>query len=62
MPMFRVTRPYLNLLVKPRIFIKFLQKAWNNTFFPEKKNVCLPYTYLKFSDLLPETYLFFYLA
>ena len=32
----------------------------NIIFFSEKKYVCIPY--LKFSDLLPETPLFFYLA
>ena len=68
--MIMVTRHYLDLLVKPRIF----QVFWKNIilcilkgempfkmhkiiyFFPEK-NVWL--SYLTFSDLLPETYLFF---
>ena len=40
------------------------QNAQNYIFFRQKKNikryVCLPY--LKFSDSLPETLLFFYLA
>ena len=50
-PVFRVTRPYLNLLVKPRIFSGFLDKKIL------EKYVCL--LYLKFSDLLTETHLFF---
>ena len=80
LPVFRVTRPYLNLLVKPRIFFRFSRiyiiilcilkgemhfKMHKVIFFFQKKiiktkYVCLPY--LKFSDLLPETHLFFYLA
>ena len=74
-PVFRVARPYLNLPVKPRIFLRFSGKniilcilkgempfKMNKIiFFPEKKliikNVCL--SYLKFSDLLPETHLYF---
>ena len=69
--MFRVTRPYLNLLVKPRIFFRFSEKIFfihfegispfkvhKIIFFPEIKiYVCLPY--LKISDQLPETHLFF---
>ena len=73
--MFRVTQPYLSLLVKPRAFSRFSGKNIILCiskgkmpfkmhkiiyFFPEKKYVCLPY--LKFSDPLPETYLFFYFA
>ena len=76
---FRVTRPYLNILVKPRIFFRFSGKniiscilkgempfkMHKMIFFLENKNdlkkyVCLPY--LKFSDPLPETHFFFYLA
>ena len=72
--MFRVTRPYHNLLGKSRIFFKFSGKKYiffcilkakcftkciKLYLFPEKKKkyVCLPY--LKFSDQLPETHLFF---
>ena len=70
---FMVTRPYLNLLVRPRTFFRFSQKyiilcilkgempfkMHKTIFFPEKKYiVCVP-SYLKFSDLLPETRLFF---
>ena len=74
-PVFKVTWSYLNLLVKPRINFRFsgekkiqfyafwkakcLSKCIKLYFF-QKKNVCLPY--LKFSDPLPETHLFFYLA
>ena len=69
--MFRVNGPYLNLLVKPRIFSAFLQKynfmhfgRHKIVFFPKNNNtknyVCLPY--LKFSDPLPEKHLFFYLV
>ena len=72
-PVFSVTRPYLNLLVKPRIFSGFLKKnvfmyferqnAFQNSLnyfsFPEK--ICVP-TLPKISDLLPETHLFFFLA
>ena len=78
---FRLTRPYLDLLVKPKIIFRF---SGNNIKFyafrmakclskciklysshPQKNNqkkkyVCLPY--LKFSDLLPETHLYFYLT
>ena len=39
--------------------IIFTFKMYKIIFFPEK-NVCLPY--LKFSDLLIETHLYFYLA
>ena len=73
-PVFRVTQPYLNLLVNLEFFSGFLEKynfmhfarhfclskCIKLLFFPEKKNVCLPY--LKFSDPLPETHLFFYLG
>ena len=70
-----VARPYLNLLVKPRIFFRFSGKniilcilkgkmpikMHKIIFFPEKKiknkYVFLPY--LKFSDPLPETHIFF---
>ena len=70
--MFRVTRPYLNLPVKPRSFfsgfwkniISFILKGKMpfkiHIFFQEKKNVCLLNP--KFSDLLPKIHLFFYLA
>ena len=72
-PVFSVTRPYLNLLVKPRIFSGFLKKnffmyferqnAFQNSLnyfsFPEK--ICVP-TLPKISDLLPETHFFFFLA
>ena len=66
-----VTRPYLNLLVKPRIYFRFsgkkniilcILKGKIAIFFQKKKInekiVCLPY--LKFSDPLPETHLFFF--
>ena len=60
-PLFRVTQPYLNLLVKFRIFFRFSGKNMilcilkdgmpfkmhKIIFFPDK-NVCLPC--LKFSD------------
>ena len=57
-PVFRVTRPYLNLLVK---LITCLQVFWKKIIlcillFPGK-NVWLPY--LKFSDPLPKTHLSF---
>ena len=73
--MFRVTRAYLNLLVKPRIFSGFLKIyiilcilkgempfKMHTIIFLQKKMlyVCLPY--LIFSDPLHETPLFFYLA
>ena len=69
---FNVTRPYLNVLVNPRIFrfsgefffiISCILKGEmpfkiiELHIFSEKKYVCLPS--LKFSDLLPETHLFF---
>ena len=50
-PVFRVIRPYLNLLVKHIVFSGYWEKKWL------KKYVFLPY--LKFSDLLPDTHLFF---
>ena len=78
-PVFKVTRPYLNLLVKHRIFFRFSGKkvsfyAFWKAIWPfkmhkmilysrknnQKKYVCL--LYLKFSDPLPETHLFFYFA
>ena len=42
--------------------MQFERQIKNYIFFPKKKKryVCLPY--LKFSDLLPETDLFFHLA
>ena len=70
-----VTRPYLDLLVKPKFFFTFSGKniiicilKGKFTFQNEKKKiqknkimkkkyVCLPF--LKFSDMLPETHLFF---
>ena len=58
---FRVTRPYLNLLVKPRFFSGFLEKCII-IFFSRKKmilNKCVCLPYLKFSNPLPETHLFF---
>ena len=71
-PVFRVTRTYLKILVKPRIFLGFLEEIMIcempfkmhkiNFFFQKKlskKYVCLPY--LKFSDPLPETFLFFFI-
>ena len=37
-PVFRVTRPYLNLLVKPRSFFRFSEKKkYNFIFILEKK-------------------------
>ena len=72
-PVFRVTQPYLNLLVKPRICFRFSEKknnfmhfesqnAFQNAFSGKinKKNICLPYH--KFSGPLPETCLFYDLA
>ena len=75
-PVFRVTGPYLNLLMKSRIFYRFSGKniilcflkgkmpfkMHKIIFFSRKKYVWLPY--LKFSDPLPETHcdLLFYLA
>ena len=70
-PVFRVARPYLNLLVKPRIFFRFsgkkiilcilkgkmLFKMHKIIFFPI---ICV--TLQKISDLLHETHLVFYLA
>ena len=61
-PVFRVTRPYLNSLVKPRFFSGFLEKynfmhACIKLYFFQKKNVYLPYQL--FSDPLPETHLLF---
>ena len=73
----RVTRPYLNLLVNPWLFSrlkkniilcflkgkmpfkmhKIIFSRKNNN---KKKYECLPY--LKFSNLLPKTHLFFYFA
>ena len=77
-PVFRVTRPYLNLLVKPRIFSGCLEKyiilrilkgempfkMHKIIFFPKKKNNLKKKkdAYLKFSEPLPKTHLFFYLA
>ena len=76
-PVFRVTQSYLNLLVKPK-FLGVLEKNIilcilkgkmpfkMHIFFylfqkkKIKKSMCLPY--LKYSDPLPETQLFFYLA
>ena len=60
-------------MVEPRIFYRFSGKDINLCilkgkmpfkmhkiiFFPEKKIVCLPK--LKFSDLLPEIHLFFFI-
>ena len=71
-PVFKVTRLYLNLLVKIYdFFSSFLEKyiilcilKGEMTFKMHKIiyffQVCLPY--LNFSDPLSETYLFFYLA
>ena len=75
-PVLRVTRPYLNLLVKPiivfRISVKNIIlwilkgkmpfKMYKIIFFPEKKKMKKKMcAYLpKISDLLPETHLFFY--
>ena len=72
-PVFRITRPYLNLLVKPRFFSGFLEtniilcilKGKIIYIFQKKKltekknNVCVPY--LKFSDRLPRTHLFLFI-
>ena len=71
-----VTPLYVNLLVKPKNNSGFLEKyhsmhferlnafqnAWKCIFSRKKwkKYVCLPF--LKISDPLPETHLFFYLA
>ena len=71
--MFRVTQPYLNLRVRPRILSCFIGKNIilcilkdelpfkMHIFFPERKtikHVCA-YPTLKFSDPLPETLIFF---
>ena len=63
-PVFRVTRPYLNLLMKPRISFRLSGQKYNfmhferpfkmhqNHIFPEKiikKNVCAYPTYLLLS-------------
>ena len=76
-PVFRVIRPNLNLLVKPILFSGFLEEKYNSIHFErhfafqmykiiffsrnkkiiKKKYVCLPY--LKFSDPLPKTLIFF---
>ena len=61
----RVTRQYLTLLVKLKIFSGFLEKCIilcvlkgeNINLIPEKKIVCLPD--LKLSGLLPERHKFF---
>ena len=66
---FRVTRPYLNLLVKSRIFFRFSGKyiilcilkgrclsKCIKLYFPLKKCTCRPY--LKFSDPLPKTHFY----
>ena len=70
MCLFRVTRPYLNLLVKARILSGFLEKyiilclskCIKFYFFPEKKIYKKMCAYLNFADPLPETHLLFYLA
>ena len=72
---FRVNQPYLNLLVNPKIFFRFSGKIiflyilkailpfkmHKILFYPEKniikKSACL--SYLKYSDPLPKTHLFF---
>ena len=76
-PVLRVTGPYLNLLAKPGIFSGLLEKIYNfmhferhftfqngsnYLFFPEEKENIKKKKYLKFSDPLPKTHLFFYLA
>ena len=68
--MFRVNQPYLNLLVRPRIFVRFFGKSKIlcilkaempfkthkiMLFFQEKRNKCVPT-----SDLLPKTHIFFF--
>ena len=74
-PVFRVTRPYLNLLVKPRIFSGFLEKniirsilKGEMPFKMDKINICFQKKIinkyvclpnLNFSALLPKTHLFF---
>ena len=61
-PVFRVTRLYLNLLVKPRFFSGFLSKCIKLYFFPEKKllkkKICVP-TLLKLSDPVTRNTLIF---
>ena len=66
-PVFRVTRPYLYLLFRfswKNIILCILKGEtpfkMHKIIFSRKKYVCLPY--LKFSDPLPETHFFFYLA
>ena len=77
-PVFRVTQPYLNLLVKPGIFTGLLEKKitlcilkgempfkmHKIIFFSRKKYIkkMCAYPTQKLSDLLTETHLFFYLA
>ena len=77
-PVFRVTGPELNLLVKPRFFFQVVwekyyfmhferQKAFqnaSNNIFSRKKIIKknVRLLYLNFSDPLPETHLFFHLT
>ena len=75
-PVFRVTRPYLNLLVKPRNFFRYSGKniilcilkgempfkIHKIIFFSRKKIIKNKYVCLlnlNFSDLLPETHIFY---
>ena len=71
-PMSRVTRPYLNLLVKPKISFRFSEKkkniilcilkgemafnVHNYIFIPDIFFKNVCLPYLKFSDPLPETH------
>ena len=72
--MFRVTQPYSNFLVKPRIFFRFSGKNIilcilkgempyiMHLYFSRKKTIkkmCVP-TMLKFSDPLQETHFFLF--
>ena len=75
LPVFRVTRPYLNLLVEPRTFFRFSGKniiymhferqmsfkMYKIKFFSRKKKIkkYVCLPDLKFSDPLPKTHLFF---
>ena len=53
-PVFTVTRPYLNLPVKPRIFFRFSGSKYN--FMKFRLSKCIPEKKFR---LLPDTHLFF---
>ena len=61
MPVSRVTRPYLNFLVKPRFFSGFLEK--NIILYILKGNMPFKmHTIIVNKNTMPETHLFFHLA